>query len=372
MNTDFPEIPTLTHPTINLPQEFSSLTEAAKNLSFLTQSGASILRTEVKKIPLLRVENLSNEGEIRLAILYYHMIQSAYIHIEEGESVIPKNIAIPSVFLSKKLNRGSYSKPPMLGYLSYVLDNWRLKDKNAQFSLENIEPLVTFTGTESEKAFILTHLMPFEYIGEGGIKDVVLLHAFIKQHENIKAGISLRMLSFFLTEMQCGFAQIEKYVSPDVYRNSIRRYLMSFNGVVYAGVEEYSEIPQFFTGASGAQTVTIPAFSLALGIRSKNQKITEALTATEKYLHPRHQIFLHFIRERQNSWEYIKRNKSGFPQLVKAYNECLKSLEDFRVSHAKFIASYIAPSGADPRGTGNTIIPWWLNAIIEETREYYL
>lgn len=147
---------------------------------------------------------------------------------------------------------------------------------------------------------------------------------------------------------------------------------MSFNGVVYDGVKEYGQVPQFFTGASGMQTTTIPIFSLALGIRYKNEKILGPITRIKPYLHPRDRVFMNFVEDSLSVWEYIKKYQPTNPTLIVAYNDCLRALEDFRISHGKFIASYISPSGADPRGTGDTVISWWLNAILEEMREYYL
>lgn len=359
-------------PQTTLPKEFARISDIAKNLSSLMPTGASTLRAEIKKLPLLSVEILTTERDVRLAMLYYHMIQSAYIHIEDGESVIPKNIAVPSYRLSTKLSYKEYTKPPMLGYFSYILDNYKIKDGSAPFVLENLDPLVTFTGTESEKVFILTHLTPFEYRGVEGLGAVVDMHKAVKTQNTAALIHSLGLLTSCLLEIQKGFTQIETSVSPDTYRDTIRRYLMSFTGVIYDGLKEYRQEPKSFIGASGAQTVTIPAFSLALGIRYKNPKIIESIAGTKKYLHPKDQAFIRFIEDGPNVWEYVKNRRRNNTELVLAYNSCLAALDNFRVSHASFIASYITPQGTDPRGTGNTIIPWWLNAIIEETRAYYL
>jgi hypothetical protein len=361
----------LRRPTVSLPSGFNALSDTAKNLPSLIHSGASVLRHEVRKIPLLDTKNLSG-GEVRLAILYYHILQSAYVHVEEGESVIPKNIAIPAYRLSVKLSGGDHSSPSIIRYFSYVNDNWKEKYPDAPFSLENIEPLATFTGTKSEKMFILTHLTPFEHLGADGKQVILRMCEAVKTHQNTLLIKSLETLTLFLREMQIGFSQIEKYVSPDVYRNTIRRYLMSLNNVVYDGVEEYGGIPQSFTGASGMQTTTIPNFSLALGIRYKNEKIREPIAKIKQYLHPRDQVFMCFVEDSPNVWEYIKKYHRNNLNLIRAYNDCLKALEDFRVSHGKFIASYITPSKPDEHGTGNTVIPWWLNAIIEEIKTYYL
>ncbi len=361
-------------PMAVLPRRFDALFDTAKNIPSLMQSGASVLRREVRKIPLLDTETLSCEGEVRLLLLCCHMIQSAYIHVEDGESVIPKNIALPSYRLSAKLTEDSCSTPPILKYFSYVRDNYKRKDADAPFSPENLEPLMTFTGRESEAAFILTHLTPFEFAGEKGKRVVLTMRKAIEAGNNTLLLWSLESLTSVLLEMQPGFAQIEQNVSSDIYRNTIRRYLMSFTHVIYDGVEEYGQAPQSFTGASGAQTATIPSFSLALGIRYTHPKIVEAMTNTRTYLHPKDQRFMRFIEEGPNVREYILKTQNNSPELVSAYNTCLGALDAFRVAHTKFIALYVAPTDTDmdTRGTGNTVVPWWLTAIIKETRWHYI
>lgn len=357
-------------PATELPLNFAPLCAVAENLPTLIRSGASVLRSEIKKIPLLDVSRLSGE-RLRLAMLYYHMLQSASIHMEPKEEVIPKNIALPSCVLAQSLNTGVYQKPPMLGYLSYILDNWRLIDSDGSFSFENIAPLITFTGTDSEIAFIVTHLL-IEQKAVSGVWATTIMHKAVQGSDTTTIGQSLETLALSILEMQKGFALIEKHVSPDLYCTNIRPWLMSFVNVKYEGVEAYGELPQTFTGASGAQTGTLPAFDLALGIRHKNPRTVESLSAARKYLLPQHQMFLRFIEEGLNVREYIKKNHHNRHGLVEKYNDCIDALIAFRLSHAAFIASYIAPTGKDSRGTGNTIIPWWLNAIIEEVREHYL
>lgn len=357
-------------PTTELPLKFIPLCAVAENLPSLIRAGASVLRREIKKIPLLEVSKLSN-GSLRLAMLCYHMLQSAYIQIEPREETIPKNIALPSYVLAQSLNKGVYQKPPVLGYLSYILDNWKLIDSDGAFSFENIAPLLTFTGTDSEIAFIITHLL-IEQKAVSGVWATTIMRQAVAEHNTTTIGQSLETLALSIREMKKGFALIEERVSPDLYCTNIRPWLMSFANVRYEGVEKYGGAAQTFTGASGAQTGTLPAFDLALGIRHKNSRTIESLSAARKYLLPQHQIFLHFLEEGPNVREYIKKNHHDRHGLVEKYNDCLDALIAFRLSHAEFIASYIAPTGESPRGTGNTVIPWWLNAIIDETREHYL
>lgn len=353
-------------PAKQLPSSFAPLSETVNDLPHLARSGAELLRKEILKIPLLPIDKLSG-SELRLALLYYHMLQSAYIHAGEGNSVIPKNIAVPSFLLTQKLTCDAFQKPPILGYGSYVLDNRKLVDEAGGFSLGNLEPLATFTGTDSEKAFIIAHLL-IEKDAAPGIQATLALPDAIKSERKIGLFDPLHAIESSISRMQGWFPFLLKHVAPILYQENIRPWLMSFTEIIYDGVDPYEGKPQNFRGASGMQTPTIPAFSAALGIQYTNRAIVESFSDTKKYLYPNHQRFLRFLEDGPNLREYVKRN----PLLKRPYNDCIETLVKFRVAHAHFIAPYIAPKGEDPRGTGGTPVPWWLEAVIEETRAHLL
>lgn len=354
------------NPATQLPADFAPIMEIIRDLPYLILFNASALREEIKRLPLLSIDDLYPQ-EVRLASLFYDMLKNAYVHKENGVSLVPKNIAVPAVRLAEKLNVDIFSKPPVLGYNSYVLDNCKKKQNTAPFYAENLEPIATFTGTKSEKSFIIAHAI-IEKRAAPGIQAVCDLRQATREKKSTAASHLLSQLANSMRDMREVFYFLTNTVSPELYRRNIRPWLMSFTNVVYEGIWEYEKRPSSFRGASGAQSPTIPAFDAALEIRYENRDIRESLADMKKYLHPRHQMFLCSLAEEYGLRKFAQEK----PALKDAYNDVIDALVEFRTAHAKFIASYVAPQGSDPRGTGSAPIPWWLNAIIEETRAHYL
>ena len=72
---------------------------------------------------------------------------------EHPAILLPANLAVPWVQVSKKLGR-----PPVLSYASYALDNWRRLDNHQPIELGNIVLLQNFLGGLDEEWFILVHV----------------------------------------------------------------------------------------------------------------------------------------------------------------------------------------------------------------------
>lgn len=106
------------------------------------------LRQVISKFGPVLVDKLSSPSELERAFLLFNMFANGYM-FSYGDShmpELPKEIAIPLYKVAKLCGR-----QPTLDYTSYVLYNW-------QKNVDNIEALVTFTNSTTEKKLIETFI----------------------------------------------------------------------------------------------------------------------------------------------------------------------------------------------------------------------
>src|SRR5262249_39067143 len=119
-----------------------------------------------------------------------------------------------------------YPRPrlPMLTYQDYVLNNWRLKNPEKGLTLDNIEPLFTFTGSNDEAWFITIHIVIEKICGDA-------LFVVFQAMQCAKEGKteSLSQLFKTMTQALCNAIQIikkmEEQCKPDYFYHVIRLYL---------------------------------------------------------------------------------------------------------------------------------------------------
>uniref|UniRef100_A0A8C6S463 Indoleamine 2,3-dioxygenase n=1 Tax=Neogobius melanostomus TaxID=47308 RepID=A0A8C6S463_9GOBI len=112
-----------------LPDYYEVWMDIACNLTHLIESRT--LRDVVQKLSL---HHLHSHRELRLARLALGIITMGYVW-QEGQMVLPRNIAVPYCLLSQKL-----CLPPILVYADLVLANWKLKDPNGLVVDSSLSP----------------------------------------------------------------------------------------------------------------------------------------------------------------------------------------------------------------------------------------
>jgi indoleamine 2,3-dioxygenase len=160
---------------------------------------------------------------------------------------------------------------------------------------------------------------------------------------------------------------------PFIYYHRVRPFIHGWknnpalpNGIVYTGVEEYREAPQYFRGETGAQSSIIPALDAALGITHAEDPLTVYLAAMRHYMPPAHRAFLEALERQQDHqgrpWlaGYIHDHQSRHPEMWSAYCQCVQLLARFRATHLDYAATYIhqqsetQSSNPTSVGTGGT------------------
>ncbi len=139
------------------------------NLSHLLQDVHLSKKIEESNPFSLPIESESREIALRTHALIASVVH-AYIfeNVHLGSSCEP--VRLPSSMLESFVSSArSLHRPLTQTYETYILQNWRLKDPNQPLSYENIDPLFTYTDSETEKWFIKVHVMS-EYYAAPAIK----------------------------------------------------------------------------------------------------------------------------------------------------------------------------------------------------------
>lgn len=293
---------------------------------------------------------------------------------------LPANLAVPWVQITKKLGR-----PPVLSYASYALDNWRRLDKKQPIELTNIVLLQNFLGGLDEEWFILVHIQIEAKAGRAMAGVIRALEAVMKDDPD-QVTKHLWGIASAQEEMCHTLDRMPEQCDPYMYYNRVRPYIHGWkdnpalpNGLVYEGVEEFQECPQYFRGETGAQSSIIPALDAAFGITHAQDPLTQFLQEMRQYMPPLHRTFIEALenqKDKQNRpllFGYIRDYKSVKPELWKAYRRCIQLLARFRGTHLDYAASYIHQqsqghsSNPTSVGTGGTPFMTYLRKHLEET-----
>jgi indoleamine 2,3-dioxygenase len=294
---------------------------------------------------------------------------------------LPANLAVPWCEVSGKLGR-----PPVLSYASYALDNWRRLDPGRPIELDNIVLLQNFLGGLDEEWFVAVHV-DIEAKAGAAMAAILRAHEAVLENHTDDVITHLTALASAQEAMCLTLDRMPERCDPYIYYHRVRPFIHGWkdnpalpHGIVYAGVEEYQETPQYFRGETGAQSSIIPALDAALGITHAEDPLTVYLAEMRHYMPPAHRAFLEMLEHQQNHdgrpllSGYIMDHKSRKPDLWQAYHECIQLLARFRSTHLDYAATYIhqqsekQSSNPTSVGTGGTPFMEYLKKHLEETK----
>jgi indoleamine 2,3-dioxygenase len=299
-----------------------------------------------------------------LELAYQEFLQSGNYGV--ARQLLPKNIALPLVLVSNKLD-----VYPWLDYhYSYSLGNYVKKDPLGDLNWKNLDMACKFTGTSDEIGFIMVHV----YINEvtPSLVGSVMDHG---QNKDVK---SLQLCGKTLEEMNRRRRDMWSASRHERY-NDFRIFIMGIkgnsnifgDGLVYEGC--FNDEPQQYRGQTGAQDSIIPMIDIFSGIVDyyPDNKLTEYLLDLRTY---RPKCIQNFFVDLRN---YYKKNPL-FNQLTdaKCYEGLvylLKIVDEvylFRNGHWQFVQKYIMSNTKYAFATGGTPITTWLINQIEAVLEY--
>uniref|UniRef100_A0A671TD34 Indoleamine 2,3-dioxygenase 2-like n=1 Tax=Sinocyclocheilus anshuiensis TaxID=1608454 RepID=A0A671TD34_9TELE len=381
----------LPEPLTDLPLYYKPWMDIARNVPELISSHS--LRLRIHNMPLLETHLLRTHCELRLAHLALSMMTVGYVW-QEGEretiKVLPRNLSVPFCEVSQRLGL-----PPILIYTDAVLANWKKRDPDGPFSMENLELLLTLPGGESLRGFFLVTLM-VELAAVPGLKSILDVINGIHYNDVAMVTKALDVVSQAIDSMKQAFKLMHDYVDPSIFYGIVRIYLSGWKdnplmpeGLVY---EEVQEKPMEFSGSSAAQSSTLHCFDELLGVQHEGSS-GAFLRRMRDYMLPSHKHFIENISSRPSLRSFVLQQADE--GLTHTFEQCVARLVDFRNYHINTVTRYItipasrakqlrankqglpeeldairrAPTALEERGTGGSGIMTFLKTVRDKTKD---
>lgn len=344
------------------------------------------LRSAIKALPPLGdVSELQTSRELNRAFLVVSLIGQAYIWGEKPEvRVIPRNIARPWVEIARRLD-----VPPILNCDSIASQNWGLFDPTASIALGNVYSNNLFFGGVDESWFYLV-TVDIEARGAQALEAICCAQEHVRLNDCRALTHDLLTIERAIVNMTASLNRMTERCAPWAFYNRVRRFLAGWTskafqgkGVIYEG--EYNDEPQFFHGASAAQSSLIPSLDAAFEIDHKSSHSSAYLQEMRKYMKKNFREFIDSVAEGPSIQAYIKSRARNIKEekdeddddtvllAQAAFNACVGKLTEFRSLHIRIVCSYIVnqanASGRHVQGTGGTSIMPFLKASRDETAE---
>lgn len=378
-------------PLTELPAYYKPWLEIALQLPELVYSHE--LRSHVGRMPLLSSQYLQTHRELRLAHLALGATTMGYVW-QEGEEntvkVLPRNLALPYWEVSQRLGL-----PPIFLHADAVLANWKKRDPEKPFEMENLDLVVRLPGGESLKGFFLVTLL-VELAGIPALKSIPTVFRGVSCGHTEAVAQALHNISKSIHEMTEALKLMHVYVEPAVFYGVIRIYLSGWkdnpsmpNGIIYEGVHPE---PMEFSGGSAAQSSLLHCFDELLGIKHE-AKAEGFLARMRDYMPPAHKQMIQDISIQPPLRNFVQQQHDE--QLNQAFQLCVTKLIELRNYHINVVSRFItvpaararqlrvqnehtedmvskAPTALEERGTGGSSIMGFLKAVRDKTKQVLL
>ncbi|KAL4239444.1 Indoleamine 2 [Mactra antiquata] len=316
-----------------LPEYFDEWNNLAKAMPELVSNKE--LRNAVHKLEVLDHTRLSGHHEYRLAHLQLSIISAGYIW-QEGDSgaatILPKCLSVPWCGVSSYLGI-----QPVISHPSLVLANWKLLEDQS-----TMKCLYKLPG-EDEAEWFITVTAQVELAFASGLKNLMqmLYHAQCENLQELENCLIKTVET--LERMKKAMSTMHERLSPETFYDCLRPFLTGWggessplpDGIVYEGI---SDQPRKMTGGSAAQSSTVQCIDSVLGIKHEKD-IREFLLNMRSYMPLPHRQFIETIEQHSQVKQVVESSSST--SLKSAYDECLKSVIDFRSYHIQIVSKYI-------------------------------
>lgn len=352
--------------------EFAAWERVAQNLpKFLS---ALSLRKTVNALPPFPVARISNEQELRRAMVILSFIGHAYVYGEQPiVDRIPAVLAQPWYEVAFQLGR-----PPVLSYASYALDNWQRIDPHGPIEMGNIALLQNFLGGIDEEWFIIVHV-DIEAKAAQALTGIQRGRAAVIANNPGELLQGLTEIHSSLEAMYAALCRMVDHCDPFIYFHRVRPYIHGWknnpalpHGLMYEGVPQYAGAGQLFRGETGAQSCIIPCLDGFLGISHQPDVLKTYLMEMREYMPAAHRLFLEATEAGPSTRDFVTTHPQA-PGLLEQYDSCVTWVEKFRSKHLEYAVSYIAqqstrnPANPSQIGTGGTPFVQYLTKHRDET-----
>ncbi|XP_056274027.1 indoleamine 2,3-dioxygenase 1 [Pseudoliparis swirei] len=385
----------LQDPLEELPPYYQPWMDIALRVPELVHSHE--LRFHINKMPRLSSQFLQTHRELRLAHLALSMMTMGY-NWQEGENntveILPRNLAVPYWEVSQRLGL-----PPILTHADVVLANWRKKDPEGPFDMENLELLCSLPGGDSTQGFFLVTLL-VELAAVPALKNIPTVINGVRCGDSETVARALEDISQSIQDMTEKFKLIHVYVEPSVFYGVMRIYLSGWKdnpcmpkGLVYEGVQAE---PMEYSGGSAAQSSLLQCFDELLGVQHEATS-GAFLSRMRDYMPPAHKLLIQDISLQPSLKSFVQQQASE--KLNQAFQHCVAKLLALRSYHINVVSRFItvpaaharklrtlrnqrqelegemisrAPIALEERGTGGSSIMCFLKTVRDQTKDTFL
>ncbi len=360
-------------PLCRLPGDyFSSWEDTCLKVPGLLKT--KLLRGEVDALPerQFNEDTLKTEPEWRRAYVLLTVLSQSYIWVEGEAGVVhtlPKKLAIPWCTVSEHV-----SLKPVGCYAATLLFNYRLRDPNEAFVLDNIEAVSTFTGTEDESWFYMV-AGAVDLASIPGLKAIEHAYESMEQERDDLLAVDLENIAKSVVEMREAIKRMYERCDPKVFYLDIRPFqsgskgIKAFpSGIIYEGVDSK---PKLFHGASAGQSTSIPSFDVFLRAKHTGAN-AEFLYTMREYMPKKHKEFLETLEKLPSVRDYVMQSKNS--ELKNNYDLAVEAFSAFRSEHIILVAKYIVMqkkhsvnASLDMTGTGGTPFMEFLKEVRNDT-----
>ena len=298
-------------------------------------------------------------------MLYYIRTQP-----EDVQPVIPRSITIPLLYICQQL-----LLPPIITYSDNVLYNWALirpqtpPPEQSGFgallfplsassaasapALDNLKCLTTFTGTRDEEEFYLCSAR-IEFRGAEALELMreTMDEAFFGDNTALRRITSyLQKLSVVIKDLARLLAEVRQGCDPEIFYNKIRPWFKGQDSGsaaikwVFEGIDEDPTFvqPTELSGPSAGQSSLISALDIFLGVSHEQNPISKQwLRRMRAYMPRHHRNFLRHLESNPRPLRALVEANKDHTGLLDAFNASVESLKEFRDTHVRIVAIYIA------------------------------
>ncbi|XP_068422766.1 indoleamine 2,3-dioxygenase 1 [Clinocottus analis] len=385
----------LPDPLEELPPYYQPWMDIALRVPELVHSHE--LRFHINKMPQLSCQFLQKHRELRLAHLALSVMTMGY-NWQEGENntveMLPHNLAVPYWEVSQRLGL-----PPILTHADAVLANWRKKDPEGPFDMENLELLCSLPGGDSTQGFFLVTLL-VEMAAVPALRNIPTVINGVRCGDTETVARALEDISQSIQDMTDTLKLMQVYVEPSVFYGIMRIFLSGWKdnpcmpkGLVYEGVQAE---PMEYSGGSAAQSSLLHCFDELLGVQHE-AKSGAFLNRMRNYMPPAHKLLIRDISLQPSLKSFVQQQASE--RLNQAFQYCVTKLLTFRSYHINVVSRFItvpaararqlrqlrnqsqesewemissAPTALEERGTGGSGIMTFLKTVRDQTKDTLL
>lgn len=348
-------------PVTTLPLEFAEWCDIGNNLHILNQNG--LIVNAVTAMKSVNYHTIVSLADTRFAYVLLSMISNSYLKFkkEKVNNILPASLAQPLWYVSSQLG-----VVPVVTHACLDLWNFRKIDQTGQRIIENMEQIISFTGSQDEKYFCLV-MTEIEDIGSEIYDDLLILPELIKTSNILPVKSILSKFNNVILKIIKTLDKLFVGCKPEFFFHSLRPYLAGWNdeGLVFEGV---SDDITHFKGGSAGQSSLIQMFDIALGV----SHISPFFVEMRKYMPAIHAQVLTSFEDTTKDHTLHQFVATLYPaediELITLYKECVTSLAKFRNKHYEIAHRYVTkvmPSSV--KGTGGEDIKTFLMTARDET-----